>query len=447
MARHLMELDRALVEVAAGRLNRVIIEMPPRHGKSELASKYFTSWYMGVYPERNAILTSATSDLAEGFSSAARDILAEHGQRLFGVRLKPDSKSKSNWGIEGGGSVRAAGVTGSIIGKGADILIVDDYFTNYIEAMSETQRETLMRWFFSVAETRLTPNGAILVIATRWHKSDLIGRLLQDQGDQWKRIRLTAMAEDDDPLGREPGAALWPEQFPLELLERKRRNYIQSGYEWQWEALYQQNPPENLDAEFPPEWFEGDVFFDRWPDVMHWKIMYVDPSLGKTDKADYSAYILLAVAEQDGELRMFIDADIKRRNAVQIVEDGIRLEREFGPQCHAMEGNGFQEVLKEIYFERSKAFTLVDPLLIYHGSGVSKQNRIRYGLTELLARRRIRFRKGSPGVSLLLEQLRGFPATKHDDGPDALEAACSLARRALDTGSFGGEVGLQQVYA
>ncbi len=152
---HLLLLDRALTDLSRGKLNRLIVQMPPRHGKSTLGSQFFPAWYLGTFPDRHVILTSATDELALDFSTAARDIMLEHGPRVFGVRLR-GVKAAHRWAVSGGGSLRAAGVGGSIMGRGADLLIVDDYCKNSEAALSETQRRKVHQWFMSTSSTRLT---------------------------------------------------------------------------------------------------------------------------------------------------------------------------------------------------------------------------------------------------------------------------------------------------
>lgn len=428
-----MRLDRALTDVATGRIKRLVVEMPPRHGKSELCSKYFPAWYLGINPDKNIILTSATDELANDFSAASRDTLLEHGQHFFGVSLKSDSQARHRWEMTAGGGMRAAGVGGSIIGRGANVLIIDDFFKSHEPALSETQREGVLRWFLSTAKTRLTPDGAIVIVCTRWHRQDLVGRMLADEPGQWTQIRFPCIAESGDQLGRQPGQPLWPGRFDLAWCENIRSGLVSSGYEWMWEALYQQNPPDVLDAEFPPQWLEGhDIFYDYEPDpaTVLWRIMYLDPSLGKTDKSDYSAYIMLTVTH---DMLIYVDASIERRNAATMIDDGLSIYRQFHPHVFGVEGNQFQSVLKDIFVDRANAAqVLVDPTLVHNSQ--NKIERIRAGLTEHLARRRFRFKRHSPGVSLLIEQLKGFPAIKHDDGPDALEGAVRLAERALTFG-------------
>jgi predicted phage terminase large subunit-like protein len=445
---HLLLLDRALTDLARGRLSRLVVQMPPRHGKSTLGSQFFPAWYLGTFPDRQIILTSATNELAVDFSMAARDILREHGPSVFGVRLRDRARARHRWQVEGGGGLRAAGVGGSIMGRGADLLIVDDYCKNVEEALSDTQRRKVHQWFLSTSSTRLSPRGAVVIIATRWHPRDLIGQLLLDAergGEAYHVIRLPALAEPGDALGRLPGMPLWPQgfdelghtrpQFDLEWLEARRAAYVASGYEWMWNALYQQNPPETLDAEFRADYFGEHIWFDEWPGaaMVVDRVMALDPSLGAGDSCDYSAFVMLMLDRQG---ILWIEADLDRRDAHRIAVDAVRLGHGFNPLTFCVEANGFQQLLADgiARLSREAGFSL--PVTPWSNTA-NKATRIR-GLAPYLARGEFRFRRRSPGTALLVEQLKSFPSAKHDDGPDALAMALEAARERFFAGSGGG---------
>lgn len=425
MAKHVMAIDRELHDLAAGRNKRLIIQMPPRHGKSELCSKYFPAWYLGTFPDRNVILTSATDELAMDFSVLARDLLSEHGH-LFGTSLKSDRVSAQRWATSEGGSFRAAGVGGSVMGRGADLLIIDDYFKNIEAALSETIRRKMYQWYLTTAKTRLSPRGVQVIIATRWHHQDLIGEILKTAavtGEEWRVVSFPAIGND--------GAALWPEQWPLELLNPIRAGYYDGGYPWQWESLYQQIPPETLDSEWPPEYFQ-DIYVDSFPAPSERLITVValDPSLGETDKSDYAAFVAVCKGH-DGNY--YVDALIDRLDSSRIVSAGVEWMRDIKPDAFGCETVLFQRLLLPL-FEQALPSIGIDMSQVYGlkttsmGSQYKNQKitRIR-SLTEYFATRRIKLVR-SPGTALLREQLLGFPAHKFKDGPDALE----MARRFAD---------------
>ena len=247
--KHLDALDRALQDVSEGKIRRLIVTMPPRHGKSERVSKKFPAWHVGRNPDDEIILASYSIDLARDHSRIARNTL-ESRQDVFGITLDPDRKSAESWGVAGHrGGVVAAGVGGPITGRGAKIAIVDDPVKNAEEANSEVMREKIWEWYQSTLYTRLTPDGRIIIVMTRWHEDDLVGRLLKKEreeiaegthmGERWTVINFPAIAEENDVLGRKPGEPLWPEfGFDLQRLEKIR----QDVGSYVFNALYQQRP-------------------------------------------------------------------------------------------------------------------------------------------------------------------------------------------------------------
>jgi predicted phage terminase large subunit-like protein len=257
MARHLEMLNRRLVDVAEGRSRRLIVTMPPRHGKSEIISKYFPAWYLGRFPDRRVILTSFEADFAAGWGRKVRDVLGEFGADYFGIRVRSDSSAANRWDLAGhSGGMVTAGIGGPITGRGADIFICDDPIKNAEEAASETIRERNKDWWRSTAYTRLEPGGSAVIVMTRWHHDDLAGWLIAGgagTADAWEVLNLPALAEDDDPLGRAPGEALWPERYNREaLLEIRRSSNVG---EYFFAAMFQGNPVPRSGGMFRREWF------------------------------------------------------------------------------------------------------------------------------------------------------------------------------------------------
>lgn len=261
MARHLEMLNRKLVDVAEGRTRRLIVTMAPRHGKSECISKYFPAWYIGRFPERRVILTSYEADFAANWGRKVRDLLDEFGPEYFGVRVRRDSSAANRWDLEGhAGGMVTAGVGGPITGRGADIFICDDPIKNAEEAASEAIRERNKDWWRSTAYTRLEPGGSAVIVCTRWHHDDLAGWLIAGgagDGDgaasAWEVLNLPALAEDDDPLGREPGEALWPERYDRAALDEIRRSA--NVGEYFFAAMYQGRPVPKSGGMFKTSWF------------------------------------------------------------------------------------------------------------------------------------------------------------------------------------------------
>ena len=231
-ADHLKLLNEALMKVADGTIKRLMVTMPPRHGKSELTSKYFPAWYLGRNPECRIILTSYEADFAAQWGHKVRELLMEHGM-LFETPIVIDrgSSAKNRWDIYGHkGGMQTAGVGGAITGKGAKILIIDDPVKNSEQAHSATYRDKAKEWFNSTAYTRLEPDGAVILIQTRWHEDDLGGWILGNSDEEWTCI--------DMPAINEQGEALWPDRFNIKRLNEIKK---QLGEYW-FSAMYQQKP-------------------------------------------------------------------------------------------------------------------------------------------------------------------------------------------------------------
>lgn len=250
--------------------------MPPRHGKSELISRYFPAWYLGNFPDRRVMLTSYEAQFASGWGRRAREVLEEYGPGVFGVDVRADSSAANRWDLVGHeGGMITAGVGGPITGRGADLLIIDDPIKNREEALSSVYRERHWEWWRSTARTRLQPGGAVVLVMTRWHEDDLAGRLLAEPGDRWREIRLPALAWGPDELGREEGEALWPSQYDAADLAEIAE---ESGSYW-WEAMYQQRPSPSEGGILERGWWRRYPAYG-WPQLQHvaqsWDMAFKD---------------------------------------------------------------------------------------------------------------------------------------------------------------------------
>lgn len=319
---HLLAIDDHIMRAAAGEIPRLIIEAPVRHGKSELVCRHTPAWWLGRHPEHQVMLASYEAMIARSWGRKARDELAEHGAAVFGVVPSSTPAAAEWWTVEGHeGVMVTAGVGGALTGKGADLLIIDDPVKNAEEAQSTVQREKVWDWWRSTARSRLQPGGRVIIVMARWHEDDLVGRLLAADDEEWTVLRLPALAEADDPLGRPPGAPLCPEMFDLAALEGTRRAL---GSYW-FAALLQQAPapPEGLlfhRADFR-YWreaaAEGARFYvlgaldgERRYDAglcMHWQTVDVAASAKQT--ADFTVCATWA-RTPDGDLLLL---DVRRR--------------------------------------------------------------------------------------------------------------------------------------
>jgi len=259
-------LCEALDDVYYGKIRFFLVEEPPRHSKSLHVSQLFPSWVFGKNQDDSIIVASYSGDLAADHGRATRELMnSTKYQNIFKTKLAPDSKAKSKFNTTGKGAYNAAGVGGSITGKGAKFFVIDDPFKDRKEADSALIREDRDRWRKSVARTRLTPDGCMIITHTRWHDDDIVGRIVAENewidyfeykekglsGKKWVRLRLPAIAEKDE-LFRKKGEALWASHYNLTELEDIKKEL--GGYEWS--ALYQQNPIDEENQVFKKDWFK-----------------------------------------------------------------------------------------------------------------------------------------------------------------------------------------------
>ena len=254
-APHVERIIEKLEAVERGDILRLMIFLPPRHGKSLVSSTNFPAWYLGRHPDHHVIFASYGQGLSDDFGRSVRNLLADplHQAIFQDCRLSDDSMAAHRFSTTQGGAYFAVGRGGPITGRGAHLLIIDDPLKDYEEACSETIRRSLHEWFRSVAYTRLMPGGRIVLIQTRWHEDDLAGRLLREQkgGERWEVLSMPAIAETDDAFRKE-GEPLWPEKYSLPRLEQIRAA-IGSGA---WASLYQQRPSAATGAVFKRDWWQ-----------------------------------------------------------------------------------------------------------------------------------------------------------------------------------------------
>lgn len=275
---HQRYICEKLDAVTSGEAKRLMVFMPPRHGKSELVTIRYAAWRIATEPTFNIILASYNQKLANRFSRRVKRIVEQF------VPIANDRKAADEWETTAGGGMRAVGVGGGITGFGAGLVIIDDPVKNRAEAESLVRRDNASLWFNDDIYTRLEPEAPIILIQTRWHEDDLAGRLIRemDEGEKWDIVNLPALAEDDDPLGRKPGEALWPERFSAARLATVHRR--QGSYSF--EALYQQRPIPRSGGLFKREWFERIV--ENAPPDLVWARGY-DLAISTDTRADYTA--------------------------------------------------------------------------------------------------------------------------------------------------------------
>jgi predicted phage terminase large subunit-like protein len=279
----------------------LLVELPPRHGKSTTISEAFPVWFLNEWPERNIILTSYEADFAAKWGRSVRNMIEQFSSQLD-VRIRRDSSAANRWDTTDGGGMVTAGVGGPITGRGAHALICDDPVKNYEQAISKTYQEKTWEWWRSTAFTRIEPGGFAVVLMTRWSQDDLGGRIIrhdQETGaNKWKVITLPAIAVgDDDPLGRKDGEALWPQRYPLEKLQELKKAVGSHIFS----ALYQQQPTQLGGGVIKRAWFkywewEGSMIRliagdgeDRLINPLSgYRFSTTDPAISTKNNADYT---------------------------------------------------------------------------------------------------------------------------------------------------------------
>ncbi|WP_329492418.1 terminase family protein (plasmid) [Kitasatospora sp. NBC_01246] len=341
-APHLDLIDNLYRRIAAGERIKAMVEMPPRHGKSQRASRWGPLWFLRRQPLKRVMLASYGSELADDHGRWVRDQIGEHTD-LLGIKLHPGSRAASRFdllappksGVRGG--MVTAGVGGSLTGKGFDLGIVDDPFKGSDDASSPAQRDRVWEWYRSVFYTRRAPGASQIIINTRWHEDDLCGRILQQDPDGWERINLPAIADSpDDILGRPIGAALWPSRYDEQDLADTRK----AVGERIWWSLYQQRPRP----------MEGGVW--KWPWISDNRIspqqllginltrvvVFVDPSGGDTQRDEVG--VVAAGRDAKGDLYVLADRSAQMgaeqwgraacQLAIDLRADAIGVENNFG---------------------------------------------------------------------------------------------------------------------
>jgi predicted phage terminase large subunit-like protein len=402
-AAHHELIAEKLEAVERGEIDRLMIFMPPRHGKSELASKRFPAWCLGRKPDRQIIAASYNSDLANDFGRNVRNIVAEpeFGQVFTGVTLAPDSQAANRMNTNKGGTYVAAGVGTAVTGRGAHIALIDDPFKDREEADSERRRDLVWDWYRSTLYTRLMPGGAVVLIQTRWHEDDLAGRLLEQDAGQWTVLELPALHPER--------GALWPEWYPEEALLRIKDTVGPR----EWSALYQQQPQPDDGTFFQRDWFRT---YDRLPNCR----FYITSDFAVTDGGgDYTVLTVWGIAGNGDIYRV---EQWKGQTASDVwIERLLDLIARWKPLCCFGESGVIQKAIGPILARRSRergVFCRFEWL----ASVSDKPTRAR-SFQALAASGRVHFEHGAD-----LSEFLVFPAGKHDDEVDT----ASLIGRAID---------------
>jgi predicted phage terminase large subunit-like protein len=411
-------LERFAAAVARKEHPRLMLSVPPRAGKSTLASRMFPAWYLGHFPTHEFILCSYSGSLAMSFSRQVRAIMRDPSyHQLFKTALDPDSQSVENWLTTDGGGLLASGVSGAQTGKGAHVLLIDDPVKNREDADSETQRQATYDWYTSTAYTRLAPGGGVLLIQTRWHDDDLTGRLLEDMkrgADQWEVVTYEAIASQDEP-NRKKGEALHPERYGVEQFRRIRK----AIGERDWSALYQQKPVSDEGGYFNSTMFPRYSPADMPPRDEMTAYTAWDLAIGLKEENDFSVGVTVGLDRQD---RLWV-LDVVRGKwdgfaLVQQILDNFTIWR---PDRVGIEKGQIQMSINVFLQKEIEARQLwdcfIEPLVCGRNDKMARQR----GIQSMMKAQKVLF--PAAGATHFVDQavfeMMRFPTGVHDDVCDA----------------------------
>ena len=421
--RHHKVMARKFEDVANGKIKRLIINMPPRHTKSEFASYMLPAWFLGKYPNKKIIQTSNTAELAVGFGRKVRNLVdAEVYKTIFpGVGLQADSKAAGRWATNSGGDYFAIGVGGAVTGKGADILIIDDPHSEQEAALSEVNPEIYDKtyeWYTSGPRQRLQPGGAIIIVMTRWSKKDLTGQVLKSamqRGEEnWEVIEFPALFDDDEPL--------WPEFWSAKELIALR-NELPVG---KWMAQYMQQPTSEVSAIVKREWWK--VWEGETPPYCDFIIQSWDTAFTKTERSDYSACTTWGVfyqADDTGKDQaniILLNALKKRMEFPELKKKAYEEYEEWQPDSLIIEAKASGAPL--VFELRAMGLPVQEYTPSKGNDKISRLNSV----ADIFASGRV-WVPETRWAEELVEEVASFPSGEHDDLVDSMTQALLRFRR------------------
>ena len=414
------EIAKQLTRVEKGEVKRLMIFVPPRHGKSEISSIKFPAWYLGRHPEKEVITSSYSADLAQDFGYKTRNLVnsPEYSQ-VFRTKLRDDSKSKAKWLTGEGGGYTATGVGGAITGRGADLAVIDDPFKNREEAESKTIRDKVYNWYTSTLYTRLEKGGAIILILTRWHQDDLAGRLLkamEDGGEKWEVVQFPAIAIEDEKY-RKQGDPLWQDKYDLEALENIKRTI--GAYDWS--ALYQQSPVSSETQEFKQEYWQYRTLEEVLA-LQTYRTLTIDTAISQKSSADYTG---LCINFTDKENNWNLKAWKEKISPLELIDLLFNLQEQYRFDSIGIEKTIYLQVVQPFLEEEMRRRNRFLPIVELQHNGVQKELRIR----ALLPRYQSKSIYHVKGQTVDLEDDEvTFPKGIHDDVLDATAYQIQIAK-------------------
>jgi predicted phage terminase large subunit-like protein len=407
-------MSDAFERVANGELKRLIINMPPRHTKSEFASFLLPAWFLGKFPHKKIIQTAHTAELATGFGRKVRNLVSsEQYQKVFDTKLSSDSKAAGRWNTNMGGDYFAIGVGGAVTGKGADLLIIDDpHSEQEAKQANPAVFDGVYEWFTSGPRQRLQPGGAIIIVMTRWSKRDLTGQILKnsdkDGVDQWEVIDFPAIMPNGNPL--------WPGFWSKTALEALKAELPVS----KWEAQYQQNPTSEEGAIIKREhWM---VWDKKHPPECEYIIQSWDTAFEKNNRADYSACTTWGVFQhpnKNGDLKaniILLDAFKERMEFPDLKRKALEVYKEYEPDTLIVEKRAAGAPL--IYEMRKMGIPVAE---YTPGKGNDKISRV--NAISALFESGMVWCPETRWAEEVMDELASFPNGDHDDLVDSSSQA------------------------
>lgn len=425
-------LMQFLDDVVAKKSPRLLLTVPPRHGKSMQASQYFPAYGLGKHPWLEFINCSYAQSLQMDFSRKIQEIVRspDFGMLFDGLRIMRNNESVERWGLADktgrrtGGGVLAAGVGGPITGRGAHILLIDDPVKNREEAESVTVREATKAWYSSTAYTRLAPGGGVLVIQTRWHDDDLSGWLLREMedaekelietgawpedSDHWKHLDFPAIATHDEKF-RKKGEALHPERYPLSALKKIRKTLAPRD----WAALYQQNPQVEEGAYFSKNMIRYYKSSPKYLDVY----AAGDLAISKKEQADFTVFLVAGVDEHENIY--MLDSYKGRWNADEIIDVMFEIHRKWKPRRFGLEKGHISMTMDAPLQRRIKDAKMYDLQVESLPPGKADKELRARSIQGLMALGKVYWPEGALWVDDFLNEMLRFPNGVKDDCVDA----------------------------
>ena len=419
--RHHARMAEAFERVARGECKRLIINMPPRHTKSEFASYLLPAWFLGKYPGKKVIQTSHTAELAVGFGRKVRNLVdSEAYKKIFPeLALQADSKAAGRWNTSKGGDYFAIGVGGAVTGKGADILIIDDPHSEQEAALAQINPEIydkVYEWYTSGPRQRLQPGGSIVIVMTRWSLRDLTGQVIKSSasrgGDEWEVIEFPAILPSGNPL--------WPEFWSLDELE-KLHTELPNG---KWMAQYQQQPTSDSSAIVKREWWK------KWPTETPPPCDYIlqtwDTAFEKNTRADYSACTTWGIFYNDEDNGLpniiLLNAFKARMEWIELKRTAFEHYKDWEPDSILIEKKATGAPL--IYEFRAMG---IPALEFSPGKGQDKISRLN-AVSDLIASGKV-WVPDTRWAEELVDEIASFPSGEHDDLVDATTLALARFRQ------------------